>query len=214
MAANGNNTEGVRMYQQGNYTGAIMKFNQALSNDPNNPDAYYNLAATYHQLGKLQKDANSLKLAENLYSQCLSRDRNHTDCYRGLAALYVETGREQQAFTMLQQWAGSSPHVADARIELARLYEEFGQTEPARQQLYEALAIAPNDARAWAALGHQREKAGDHAQALANYRRAQAANSSHVGVAGRIAALQQNMVGGWTAAGNTQTVTQPTPTAR
>ena len=115
---------------------------------------------------------------------------------------------------MLQQWALSSPHVADARIELARLYEEFGKSEQAQQQLYEAVAIAPNDARAWTALGYQREKAGDLPNALSNYRRAQAAGGTNAGVTGRIAALQQKVAGSWTASGNTQTVTQPTPTTR
>jgi Tfp pilus assembly protein PilF len=214
MAANGNNSEGVRLYQQGNYTAAIMQFNQALKNDPNNPDAYYNLAATYHRLGKLQQDNNSLNLAENLYSQCLARNREHRDCYRGLAALYVETGREQQAFTMLQQWALSSPTNVEARIELARLYEEFGKNDLAQQQLYEAVAIAPHNARALAALGHQYEKAGQNDKALENYRRAQAAGNSQAGVAARVAALQQNVTGNWTASGNTQTVTQGTPTTR
>jgi Flp pilus assembly protein TadD len=215
MAANGNNCEGVRLYQQGNYTAAIMQFNQALKNDPNNPDAYYNLAATYHRVGKLQNDNNSLHLAENLYGQCLARNREHRDCYRGLAALLVETGREQQAFTMLQQWALSSPKNVEARIELARLYEEFGKNDLAQQQLYEAVAIAPHNARALAALGHQYEKAGQSEKALENYRRAQATGDSQAGVAARVAALQQKLAGSWTATGNnTRTVTQGTPTTR
>jgi len=53
MVSNTQNSEGVRMFDQAYYQGAQQRFVQAIQSDPNNPDGYYNLARTMHQLGKL-----------------------------------------------------------------------------------------------------------------------------------------------------------------
>ncbi len=70
---------------------------------------------------------------------------------------------------LLKNWAAKNPQLADARIELSRLHQEFGQTKVAEQYLDEALAINPNDHRAWTARGQMREASGDLNQALQNY---------------------------------------------
>ena len=57
------NVQGVQLYQQGNYQAALQKFQQALTTDPNDANAYYNLAATYHRLGTLQKQKTLLDQA-------------------------------------------------------------------------------------------------------------------------------------------------------
>jgi tetratricopeptide (TPR) repeat protein len=214
MAATGYNMEGVRLQQQGNYQAALAKFEKARKNDPRNADTYYNIGATYQQMGKVNNDPAMLAQAESLYHQCLDQDDNHVDCRRGLAALLVETGRSDKAFTMLQRWVQSAPQLADSHIELARLYEEFGENQLAQQQLHEAIALSPNHWRALASLGRLREQDGDYAQALANYQRAYAANSFQPGVAARIAALQQGVTGGATTADGTRIVTQPPGTPR
>jgi tetratricopeptide (TPR) repeat protein len=217
MAANGYNMEGVRLSQQGNHQAALAKFQKAMKTDPKNADAFYNLAATYHQMGKLNNDPNMFSQAESYYHQCLDQNENHTDCRRALAALLVDTGRSETAFSMLNKWAAASPHVPDPHIELARLYEEFGDKEKAGRELDQAIAmapLAPQTARAWAARGRLREKSGDHAQALANYHQAYQANRFHPGVSARIAALQQGTAGGTTATGDTRVVTQPNPPPR
>jgi len=214
MAAKGKNVEGARLHQQGDYAAAVGEFQQALNSDPNNADACYNLAATHHQMGKVYNDPALLAQAESLYHQCLDIDTDHSDCRRGLAVLLVETGRTEHAFTMLKRWVMSSPQVADARIELARLYEEFGDREACRIHLNEAIARAPDNDRAWAALGRLREQMGDYTQALANYQHAHRLNSFRPGVANRIASLQQGVSGGFAAPGGTRIVNSPAPAYR
>src|SRR5438128_973384 len=67
MVSHTDNMEGVRMFQQAYYQGALKKFNAAREADPNNPDAYYNLAATYHQMGKLYQQKPDIDQAFNYY---------------------------------------------------------------------------------------------------------------------------------------------------
>ena len=190
VMSQGYNSEGVRLYQQGQYQGAIDRFQRALYNDPSDADSYYNLAATHHRLGKLQNNQTELEQAESYYNQCLDHDPDHADCYRGLAVLLTEQNRSEEAFRLMQGWVNRQPSLAQPKIELARLYDEFGDRERAKEFLLEALAVDAYNARALAALGKLYEELGNHTQALAVYQRSLWHNRLQPEVAARVAALQ------------------------
>ena len=217
MSAPGRNIDGVRDFQAGQYSGAIQHFQQALAADPNNADAYYNLGATYYAMGRQRNDAQLMAQAEGLYHQCLDLAPDHEDCHRGLAALLVDTNRPESAFTLLRRWAERSQQLSQPRIELARLYEEFGDRDNAVRHLTDALHLDSQNSRAWAALGRLREQQGLTAQALANYQQAYALNQFQPGVADRIASLQRGLGGDsaapW-AGSNTRMVNVPPPVPR
>jgi tetratricopeptide (TPR) repeat protein len=189
----GQNTLGVRLYQQGRYSEALQQFQTAQVSDPSNPDTYYNLASTYHKLGIAKKDNELITQAESLYNQCLDLQPNHVDCHRGLAVLLAESSRPELAMKLLKNWAAKNPQLADARIELSRLHQEFGQTKVAEQYLDEALAINPNDHRAWTARGQMREASGDLNQALQNYNQSLAINNLQPELYQRVASLNVKM---------------------
>lgn len=191
MMSSGQNANGVRLHQQGFYQGAVEKFQQAILTDPNSGDGYYNLAATYHQLGKTQNNESFLQQAESYYNQCLDRNPNHRDCYRGLAVLLVEQNRSEEAVRLVEGWSQRSPVLADPKIELARLSEEFGDKETAQQHLQQALALEPSNSRALVALGHVQEELGNQAQALANYQRALSLDRWNTELQARTAAMQR-----------------------
>jgi tetratricopeptide (TPR) repeat protein len=190
FTAQGRNAEGVRLFQQGQYQAALRQFQEANYADPDNADSYYNLAAAYHRIGSFEKRQSDLDQAENYYNQCLDHAPDHHEAYRGLAVLLAEQGRTDDAFRLVQGWVDRAPHVADAKIELARLYEEFGDPTTAKDQLIEALKVEPENARALAALGKIREKTGEHYQALADYQRSLWHDSFQPQVAARVSALQ------------------------
>lgn len=183
------NSEGVRLYQQGNYQQASVRFQEAIAEDPESANGYYNLAASLHKSGTMYNRPNDLQQAEVLYNQCLERDPNHAECYRGLAVLLSETNRQDESFRLLSAWIQQSPEQPEARIELARLYEETGHPEDAKATLVEALNIDPNNARALTALGRLRDTSGDYAQAMANYTRSLEINRFQPDVAARVATL-------------------------
>lgn len=216
----GQNTHGVRLYQKGDYNAALNQFQQAMKTDPNNADSYYNMAATMHRMGTTKKkDPAMLQQAEALYNQCLDRNPNHADCHRGLAVLLVETNRTDRAFTLLKNWAVRSPQSPEPRIEIARLYEEFGDKKTAELQLQQAIQLDQSNPRAWAALASLRESSGDYQQAMANYQRAFSLNNYNTAVANRLAALNK-ATGSSTgttptqAPGGTRTVHANVPSAR
>lgn len=190
FAAQGRNAEGVRLYQQGRYHEALRQFQESTYTDPMKPDGYYNLAATHHRLGLLEGRQSDLDQAETYYNQCLDRDPNHRDCYRGLAVLLAEQGRNEEAFRLLEGWVDRQPGAADAKIELARLFEEFGDRPAAKEHLIDALAVEPDNPRALAALGKVREDMGEPGQAMVDYQRSLWHDRFQPQVASRIAALR------------------------
>jgi Flp pilus assembly protein TadD len=193
MSARGRNLDGARHFQSGRFNEAIQSFQRALVSNPNDANAYYNLASTYHVIGKQNTDSNWLRQSEGLYHQCLDLSPNHVDCHRGLAALLVDTNRPESAFTLMKRWSARNPQLADPKIELARLYEEFGDKDSAERELTSALYVEANNTRAWTALGQLRESQGQLAQALTNYQQAYNLNNRQPGVAQRIASLQQSI---------------------
>lgn len=216
--ATGHNMQGVRMYEKGQLYPAMERFQRAMAAAPQDANAYYNMAAAMHRVGTANKDAQAWQQAETFYNQCLDRDPEHAACHRGLAVLLVETDRSDRAFTLLRNWALRSPQNAEARVELARLHEEYGDARTAELQLQQALQLDQANRRAWTALAHLRETKGDYQQALANYQRAHMLNSQDPAVAHRIAALHRtsaSMAGGVPAAdGSTRTVNTAAPSAR
>jgi tetratricopeptide (TPR) repeat protein len=201
IVAQGRNAEGVRLFEQARYQEAAKEFQEAMYADPNDADGYYNLAATYHRMGSVEHRQADLDQAEDYYNRCLDHNPNHTDCYRGLAVLLAEQGRNDDAFRLIEGWVQRQPGSGEAKIELARLNEEFGNRQAARDYLIEALAVQPNNARALAALGKIREDAGDTAQALANYQRSLENNSRQTLLASRVAALETGVATGGAVAG-------------
>jgi tetratricopeptide (TPR) repeat protein len=199
MARN-DNAAGVRLYQQGNYLGAVNHFQQALAKQPGNADCFYNLGATYHQQAKLFNRPADMATAEQYYHLCLARNPNHEACQRALSVLLVEENKQGDAIAQLQSWARSQPGNANPHIELARLAQEHGDLREAENQLIDALAVDPNNPRALVALASLREQAGDPGQALANYSRALAIDPAQPTVAARVAAIQSAPPGQRTAA--------------
>ncbi len=191
LTSTGHNLDGKRQFQQGNYTAALQKFQQAAASNPADADAFYNMGATYHRIASQSNNTDYFGQAENLYRQCLALSPDHTDCHRGLSVLLVETNRKDEALASLQNWAKLRPNNADALVELARMYKEFGQDEVATQYLHHAVAVDQRNPRAWAGLGKVREDAGQNNEALANYSRSYQLNTMQPAVANRIAMLRQ-----------------------
>ena len=126
------NVTGVDLYEQGNYGAAIEQFQLAIQSNPGDADSYYNIGATYQRLAAVTHNPTYTQQAEQFYHVALDMNPNHCDCNRGLAVLYVEENRPAEAFALMQRWTERNPVSPEPRIELARLYEEFGEHHEAR----------------------------------------------------------------------------------
>lgn len=191
LGARQNNIVGQQAFQNGNYMQAMSRFQRALAQNPNDPDANYNLAAVFYSMGKNQSNSQYLSQAEQLYRKAISLNGQHSEAHRGLAALLIETGREQYAFDLLNGWKDRLPNSAEPLIELARVYQEYGDNQHATDLLADALKVDGNNVRALKAMGRVRESQGQSLLALDNYMRLLQIDGSQADVAQRVAALQQ-----------------------
>ena len=190
LMSTGQNVQGKRFFEQGQYTQAIDSFQQALRTNPRSADGWYNLGATYYYLGKQQKNPTWLQQAHQFFDRALQVDPDHADARRSLAALMIDNNRVNDAFAMIQSWRASAPRDPAPVLELARMYRESGNRNQAIQLLVEALNIDPNNSVALRAMGVMREEAGDVRSALQNYIRSYQANNMQPDLAQRIATLQ------------------------
>lgn len=187
------NTLGTQAFNQGQYSVAINEFQQALVADPSDSDAYYNMAASYYTIGKKENNQQWIGQAEQLYRQSISLNDKNAAAHRGLAALLIETNREQSAFELINTWKTRYPQSTEPSIELARLYQEYGDNRRAADQLSDALRIDPNSVRALTAMGSLRETQGQPRLALDNYMRVLQIDKQQTAVATRVAALQTQL---------------------
>lgn len=193
MSANRANQLGTQAYNGGQFSKAINEFQRALTSNPKNSDAYYNLGASYYSLGKQQKNSQWVTQAENLFRQSISLNDQHRDAHRSLACLLVETNREDHAFDLINTWQERHPQATDPLIELARLYQEYGDNRRATDYLADALRLDSNNVRALKAMGHVREMQGQVNLALENYTRVLQIDNRQTEVADRIGVLQTQL---------------------
>ena len=109
--------------------------------------------------------------------------------------MLIETGREKYAFDLVNQWKDRYPGSTEPVVELARLYQEYGDNRRATDLLSDALRIDSNNIRALKAMGHVREVQGQNHLALDNYLRVLQINNQDASVAQRVASLQSQLGG-------------------
>ena len=196
------NIAGRAAFERGQHAQAINAFQQVLNRDPRNSDAYYNLAACYYDLGKRRQNRQYIDQAEQLYRQAIANNNGHIDAHRGLVGLLIETNREKHAFDLLDGWRQRAPQSTDPLIELARVYQEYGDNTRATDLLTDALKIDGRSVRALTAMGHIREIQGQNVLALNNYQRVLQINQSDPNAAAKVAQLQGLIRAGNTGSGN------------
>ncbi len=196
LTANRQNIKGRQAYLNGQFSQAINYFQQALNRNPNNADAMYNLGASYLTLGKQARNNQWVGQAEQLLRQAIANNDQHVDAHRTLATLLIESGRTNHAFDLLNTWRQRHPESAEPLVELARIYQEFGDPNQATNLLADALQIDGTNTRALKAMGHVRELQGQLNLALDNYMRTYQLDSRQADVATKINELQTRIAQG------------------
>lgn len=177
------NVAGQTFYNQGNYAQAAQEFQRASYADPYNPNYIANLAAA-------QKKQGNLQAAEQTWARALDVNPQHQPSYHGLAQMYVEANRQQEASTLLSQWAAAQPYSPEPQIELAWLNRELGNSDGAVQSLQQALRISPNHPKATAALGQYYQDTGQMQLATNLYQQSLRSDWYQPEVQSRLATLQ------------------------
>jgi tetratricopeptide (TPR) repeat protein len=129
-------TLGNALALEGNLTGAISHYNEALHINPNFTEAHNNLG-------------NALALEGNLtgaishYNKALHINPDHAEAHRNLAVALDRQGKHQEAIQHYAEALRISPHDAQSHNNLGVALAEQGRLEEAVARFTEALRIDP-----------------------------------------------------------------------
>lgn len=159
-AAAGPFEEGRAAHQQKRYDEAIRLFTVDINSGTNTP---HNLAVVYNNRGNSYLAKGQLGQALADFNRAIDLDPSHANPYYNRSIVHERQGKKTQAIADVQQYIKLKPQDPDGPSRLARLQK--GVTPPVKQS-GDKPATFYND-RGW-----QRYKAGQLAEALADFNQA------------------------------------------
>lgn len=129
--------EGWTLYAAGDYTGALAKFDDAISEDSNYVDAYVGMGWSYGKLTQLADCISNFQTA-------LAKDAQNADALAGIALAHLANDEYDQAITNANQVLAINPNYSFAHgnvtsrnlhIVLAECYYYKGDFEKAQSEV-------------------------------------------------------------------------------
>jgi serine/threonine protein kinase/tetratricopeptide (TPR) repeat protein len=151
--------EGIQLLRQGNNLEASKRLEACTKEDPEFALAYSRLGQTYAGLGYDDKALDSSRKAVDL-----SQGLPSTERYVILANHAVISRDNQKAIDSYEKLAKASPNDSELELTLAKLYEDSGSFDTAREHLAKIVTRDPSNLLALLAAGRveiKRRNAGD-----------------------------------------------------
>jgi len=146
---------GWSLWQARNLVEAEMMFQNSVTLDPGNADAWNGLGWSCQNQGKSAA-------AEQAFKQCLALEPTHPAALNGLGWLAKGAGKTDEAIGYWKRAVEATPGATAALSGLASTYAERGQYDEAAKYYQMWLAAEPGNAEAKAGL----EKAAEHGVAI------------------------------------------------
>jgi arylsulfatase A-like enzyme/Tfp pilus assembly protein PilF len=131
---------------RGNLPRAIELYREAAGQTPDDPEAWYNLAAVFQEHGEQQK-------AEAAIGEVLRRDPNRPEAHNVLAIALASTGKLDEAKRELERAIAIDPHNARAFNNLGNVDRARNQPAEAEHSYRRAIELAPRYADPLNGLG-------------------------------------------------------------
>ena len=126
--------------RNGRYQMALLKFKQAVQQDPHYWQAWFNA-------GSLQAMRGDLRGAQSIFRRVLEHNPERADVWSNLAGTHVGLGEFPQAARTLERALLTAPPRPDIYVELIRLYIQQRQYAEADVAYHRALADFPAEPR-------------------------------------------------------------------
>lgn len=154
--------EGLSRQRGGELDAAEGLYNEALSQDPENPHVLHLLGVIHHQRGDHARAIESIERA-------LERLPDLADAYINLGAAYLGAGKPGIAATRFRRAAELDPGSAAAHSNLAYALNELGSRNEAIENYEAAVKLAPGEPRFLKRLGDINIEHGRFAEAAERY---------------------------------------------
>ncbi len=129
---------GILAIQNKDYEQAVVHFNNAIEEEPNNPLGYINF-------GNLLARMNEIERAERFFQKALTLDKQSATAYYGLANLYYEQERFEEAAKLYEKAIQFNIQGADTYFMLGKCFERLGNPKLALPYLQRAAELEPED---------------------------------------------------------------------
>ena len=139
-------TYGVAMFQRGYLDQAAASFRQVIANQPNDPEAHYNLGTLYLRTNALQEARRNLEQAVDLRPE-------YPEAWNNLGMIAAQEGQTDDAIRNFRHSLHQRPDYTVALLNLGNLYRRQGNIQEAKTLLGRALEITPADPEANYSLG-------------------------------------------------------------
>jgi tetratricopeptide (TPR) repeat protein len=158
------NKSGLEAYRAGDYTQARAAFEEAIHNNPDNGDYYFNRGVAEQALGNLRPAIFNYDMAAKLNPGIVR-------AYQNAAACCVQLGEPQKALAELEKGTQATPYNAQAFINLGKFYLSQGDMYNAKLAMAKAVAADPDSAAAYRDYGHLLIQAGEKAKGIAHLKK-------------------------------------------
>lgn len=128
---------GNQLYLEGKFEAAIVQFEEALKETPQNPDVLYNLALAYEDAGRLDD-------ALTTYNRVLNLEPTYVPALVNLGRLYFRGERLEAAAAQWKRALQINPLHASAHYNLAIAYERLDPGK-AIEQWQKFLSVSENN---------------------------------------------------------------------
>jgi tetratricopeptide (TPR) repeat protein len=158
-------SNGIQLYQDGNYNGAVREFKRAISLSPqsdNTVNAYDYLGMAFLKLG-------NNKEAIKAYQSALRLSPNRDDLYNKMGNIFIEEGETDQAIKSYQSALRIEPKSTAYLYSLGQAYLAKGSLEDAKSQFEKILRLAPNEYGGFYGMGQAYYKAGENEKAIEQF---------------------------------------------
>ncbi len=164
-------SSGIRLYQSGDYHGAIKEFRRAIGSSPqseNTLKSYDFLATALLKVGDNQG-------AIQAYQTALRLAPNRDDLYNKLGNVFLEEGDTDQAIASFKMALRISPSSTAYLYSLGQSYLAKGNWEEAQSQFGKIISMAPQEYGGYYGLGQAYYRAGKNEKAIEQFAKVLAA---------------------------------------
>ncbi len=137
---------GAALFQSGKIKEAINANIKSIKLNPRDAEAYYNLAITQKEIGKLLD-------AEKNYTIAIKLKTNYFEAYSNLGNILKQLGKLTEAKECYRKAININPKFADPYYNLATILQKEGNTKDSKKNYMKAIKLNPNYTQAHNNLG-------------------------------------------------------------
>jgi tetratricopeptide (TPR) repeat protein len=158
------NQEGLTLYRAGDYTRARAAFEEAISQNPDVGEYYFNRGICEQAIGHWDQALFNYEMSMRLSPKVV-------DAYNNAAQCHVEKGDLAKAQQVLVTGTLANPYTGEAFVNIGRFFASRNDIPSARLWMAKAVAADPENAKAHQEYAQFLLKIGERDKAIQEFRK-------------------------------------------